>query len=195
MADRTQDFIALPEELKKINAALTEMNEVITGGTFSQDDIWGASAAADVKTHMAGLTVDANLKEQINKLLKGIPGTDEVGKAVQTVLEGVHKAVAEIQKVNDELAIGDRMEAFKKLNQDHPAGSYDPGADPTKGFGFFPAIEGILNNTLGTNADLDAIMGPLEKVAAIAAGGQAVLVFTDYTAASFTLLQKALDTK
>lgn len=190
--NRTTDFQALPAKLKQINAALSEMNEVITGGAFNADQIWGATAADNVKTYMSGLAVSPDLKGQIDKLLKGVPASDEVGKAVKTVLDGVHKAVAKIQKVSDELAMGDRMEAFKKLNLPHPDNSYDPGADATKGYGFFPALEGVLNNTLDTNADLDDIMGPLQQVAAVALAGQAVLVFTDYAASSFELLQKAL---
>jgi hypothetical protein len=195
VADRTTDFQNLPAKLKSISAALDEMNKVVTGGFFNPDQIWGATAVADIPAHMkmlADTKIAPSLRTEVDKLLKGLPTSSTVGSAISTVLNGVQKAVDEIFKINSELGVSGRLEAFNNLNDPHPEGDY--AIDPAAGenFGLFPALEGVINAGLDTQIDLDNYLEPLHKVVAVAAGAQSVAYFTQYATGSLQLLQKAL---
>lgn len=192
MADRTAKYNQLPAKLKQVDTALKEMNEVITGGVFDQAKVWGASAEADISNYMDTLTVDAGVKTQINNLLQGLPGSSEIKKAIDAVTQGVQKVIDDLRNQASELGVGNRIEAFNNLNTPHDA---SPGYDytPTDNkYGFFPSLTGVINAAAGTNFDLNAVVGPLQTVAAVAAAADGMADFTEYALSSIQLLGKAL---
>ncbi|TJY42630.1 hypothetical protein E5161_07190 [Cohnella pontilimi] len=194
MADRTATKNALPDKLKDVNAALVHMNEVITGGAFDENQIWGSNAVADIPGYMRGLTVYADLKTTIGALLKDVP-TGAVSQAITTAMTGLEKVLQEIQKQADELGVQSRLDAFKRLNGAHssdPAYDFQPAA--AGNFGFIPAIAGVVGAVTGSTPQTDEIMGPLNKIADLAALGEGIVDFTAFAAASIELLGRTLKT-
>lgn len=195
MADRVEKFNKLPDRLKQVSGALKELNEVISGGAFDNNKIWGATAEDNITSYMESLTVSADLHATVQKLLGGLPGSSQVSQAIQAALSGVQDVIRKIQDTADDLTKegGDRIGAFNQLNDAHssdPAYNYQPGAGGK--FGFIPAIEGVVNSASGANVDVDKILGPLKAVADYANAGLGIADFTEYSTASIKFLGKAL---
>lgn len=194
MANRTDKYNALPEKLKKVDAAMRELCEVITGGVFDGDKIWGANAEESISDYMASLAVDPGLKGKVNDLLGGLPGSSAVNSAIEEMKKGIQSVIQEIESTANDLGdeAGARFQAFKALNTPHstsPGYTYQP-ADGN--YGFFPAVAGVINVAASSNIDTQKIMGPLNDIVNVAAAGAAIADFIVYSGGCVNLLTESL---
>jgi hypothetical protein len=193
--DRREKLNKLPDRLKKVNTALIELNEVVTGGSFDIDKIWGENGEDNITSYMGGLTVSGDLNATVNKFLGGLPGASEVSKAIDAAMSGLQTAIRKIQDTSNDLTKGgaERINAFNRLNDPHAADSgynYQPPASGN--FGFIPAIEGVINSAADTSIDLDDVLGPLKAIGDYANAGQGIADFIEFATASIKLLDNAL---
>lgn len=194
MANRTAKYNALPQKLKDVDAALRELCEVITGGAFDPDQIWGETAAESISDYMETMTTDPGLKTKINELLGGLPGSSAINSAIEAMTQGLQDVISEIESTSNELGdeVGTRFQAFKALNTPHSA---SPGYNyqPNDGnYGFFPAIAGVINEAAGSNINTQDVMGPLNDIVNVAAAGAAIVDFVAYATGCIDLLGEAL---
>ncbi|MFZ5826109.1 MAG: hypothetical protein ACOY94_17575 [Bacillota bacterium] len=194
MANRTEKYNALPQKLKDVDSALRELCEVITGGAFDPDKIWGENAEESISTYMESLATDPGLKTKVNELLGGLPGSSAITSAIEAMTQGLQQVISEIESTANELGdeVGTRFQAFKSLNTPH---STSPGYNyqPVDGnYGFFPAIAGVINSAAGSSIDTQEIMGPLNDIVNVANAGAAIVDFTAYATGCLDLLTEAL---
>lgn len=192
--DRTEKYNALPQKLKDVDGAIRELCEVITGGTFDSDKVWGAAAEDSITDYMESLAVDPGLKGKVNDLLGGLPGSSAINSAIEAVTQGLQDVISEIESTANELGdqVGARFQAFKALNTPHstsPSYAYQP-ADGN--YGFFPAIAGVINTAAGSNIDTQEVMGPLNDIVNVANAGAAITDFVAYAGGCIDLLGEAL---
>ncbi len=192
--DRTAKYNALPEKLKEVDAALREMCEVITGGTFDPDMIWGAAAEDSIVDYMESLAVDAGLKQKITDLLSGLPGSSAIGSAIESVTSGLQGVVTKIESTSNEIGseVGTRFQAFKALMTPH---SSSPGYDYQAGdgnYGFFPAIANAISAGAASDMDVDDIMGPLNEVMDVVNAGGGIADLLAFATGAIDLMGEAL---
>ncbi|MFZ5816349.1 MAG: hypothetical protein ACOY93_13800 [Bacillota bacterium] len=192
--NRTAKYNALPQKLKDVDAALRELCEVITGGAFDPDKIWGESAEDSITDYMESLTTDPGLKTKINELLGGLPGSSAINSAIEAMTKGLQDVVKEIENTANELGdeVGTRYQAFVALNSPHatsPGYNYQPVDGK---YGLFPAIAGVINEAAGSSFDTEAIMGPLNDIVNVAQAGAAIADFVAYASGCIDLLGEAL---
>lgn len=192
MPTGTELFNLLDARTKAISNALDELNIVITGGSFARTLIWPTTDIADPVAHAAGidpamaaLRVTDNLEEAIDRLFDGLQG-GAINDAIKSATDAIQKVLTDAAKLNDELGVQDRVDAFNELNE--PAS----GSRENPNFGFIPAIEGVINAAANSNVDLDDALGPLKAVGAAVAAGGAYTIFAAYATASIEMLNKAL---
>lgn len=194
MANRTEKYNALPQKLKDVDASLRELCEVITGGAFDPDRIWGASAEDSIADYMEGLATDPGLKTRINELLGGLPGSSAVTSAIEAMTQGLQDVISQIESTANELGgeVSTRFQAFQALNTPHstsPSYNYQP-ADGK--YGFFPAIAGVINEAAGSNINTQDIMGSINDIINVANAGAAIGDFVTYATGCLDLLAEAL---
>lgn len=192
MATGTELFNLLDARTRAISGALDELNTVITGGSFDRTAIWPTTDVANPVTHaasldalMEALTVTDNLEDAIDRLFDGLQG-GTINDAIKSATDAVQKVLNDAAKLNDELGVQDRVDAFNELNEPASGARTDPN------FGFIPAIEGVINAAANSNVDLDDALGPLRAVGAAVAAGGAYTIFSAYATASLEMLNKAL---
>ena len=186
-------FNMLDTRTQAISNALNELNEVITGGSFdSATLIWPDSDLSDGVAHAAGigaamgaLTVTDNLENAIDRLFDGLQG-GSINDAVSSATNAIQQVLTEAAQLNDELGVGDRVDAFNELNEPATPDRTAPN------FGFIPAIEGVINAAANTNVDADDALAPLRAVGAAIAAGGAYTIFAAYATGSIEMLNKAL---
>lgn len=198
---RPEQYAALPEELKKISVALTELNKVMSGANnFNEQKIWGPDGTAElnVVTYVKDLAIDTNLKKEIDALLKGVTSGSAVKSAMDTVFNGMTDIVTKIQNKVQELSDegGARLTALDHLASPHSTAAnydykpYDPGDDNK--YGFVPAIAGVIEAVGDTDLNVESIMGPVRQLAALAAAGEATVTLVAYATGTVDRLNKAL---
>jgi len=183
----------LDQRSKDICVAMDELNAVITGGTFNKDTlIWpdsdlsdGVAHAAGIGAAMAAIEVTDNLESAIDKLFAGLEG-GAINDAIEAATNAIQQVLTEASQLNDELGVGDRVDAFNELNE--PASG--PRAD--KNFGYIPAIEGVINAAANSNVDLDDALGPIKAIGAAIAAGAAYTIFAAYATGTVEMLNKSL---
>jgi len=195
VADRTAKYNALPAKLKEIDAALREVCEVITGGAFDPDEVWGANTThATVGEYMETLTVDAGLKQKITDLLSGLPGSSAIGSAIEAMTQGLQGVVSKIESTSNEIGseVGDRFQAFKALMTPHAT---TPGYDYQAGdgnYGFFPAIANAVSAGAASGMDVNQILGPLNEVMDVVNAGQGIADLLAFATGTIDLIGEAL---
>lgn len=203
--DRSAVYANLPADLKKIDVALTELNKVMAGantdpeaGGFKQDAIWGKTAVKSITAYMETLKTDTQLKAEIDKLLKGLPGTSEVAKAIKTAADGITSVVKSIEDKANELGngAGPKFEALTRLitpHTDDPNYTYKPYEDPFKNYqyGLFPAVAELIN-TSGSNIKVEEVLGPLKELEALINAGLAITDFVAYANGTVNFLGRTL---
>jgi hypothetical protein len=189
--DRIAKYAALPQKLKDVDAALREMAEVITGGTFDPDKIWGAAAEDNVTAYMESLNVDADLKGKINDLLGGLPGSSAINSAIAAATNGLQSVVSQIESTANEIGseVDTRFVALKALMTPHQPNDY---AATDGNYGFFPAIASAVTAGAASGTDVNAIMGPLNDVMNVVNAGQSIVVLTAFASGCIDLLGEAL---
>lgn len=189
--DRSGLFKALPERMQQISKAVDEMNKVVTGGKFDGEMIWGAQATDNLTDYMAKLPIDEKLKAEVNKLLNGAPAP--ITSAIEKLTTGLKDVVKKLQDQVD--AVGDdvtgRIDALKNLTEEHKPEDYS-FADSH--FGLIPALTGIITTAADSEPiDVQAIIGPLNKLKEIVEAGQGTGYFIQYATNSIDLLQRAVN--
>lgn len=187
---------ALPDKLKNdVLPAIDELVKVLGGDTanaFDPATVYPASDVADLAAHAAQITndmqaapIDADITTNMQKLLKGVPGADAVTSALDKAIDWIETQLKEVSSISGDIT--ERLEAWNKLNTEHPAADY---TDPNK-LGFIPAIEGVINSVANTNADADDITKPIEDAAAVLAAAGAVGIFSAYALGAMQMLTRA----
>lgn len=189
--DRSGLFKALPERMQQISKAVDEMNKVVTGGKFDGEQVWGAKATDDLTKYMGELPIDEKLKAEVNKLLNGAPAP--ITSAIEKMVTGLKDVVKKLQDQVD--AVGDdvtgRIDALKNLTEEHEKDDYSFADNH---FGLIPALTGIITTAADTEPiDVQAIIGPLNKLKEIVEAGQGTGYFIQYATTSIDLLQRALN--
>lgn len=192
--NRTAKYSALPQKLKDVDKALRELCEVITGGNFDAEQIWGTAAADSISTYMASLAVDTGLKTKVNDLLGGLPGSSSITSAIQAMTSGLQGVISQIESTANDLGgeLSARFQAFKSLNTPHsasPGYTYQP-ADGN--YGYFPAIVGVINVAASSNVNTQDIMGPLNDIVNVANAGAAVADLVAFASGTLDLMSKSL---
>lgn len=186
-------FNMLDPRSQAISNALDELNDVITGGTFDRDTmIWKNEEISDVVAHaagidatMEGIEVTDNLEDAIDRLFDGLKG-GAINDAIKAATDAIQKVLTDAAKLEDELGVQDRVDAFNELNEPAQGSRTDPN------FGFIPAIEGVINASANSSVDLDDALGPIRAIGAAIAAGGAYTIFAAYATASIEMLNKAL---
>lgn len=191
--DRRNLYNALPDRIKTVNQALNELNEVVTGGAFQHEKIWGENGETDIAAYMTSLNPYGALHAEVKKLLDGLPTSSAVKAAVDAMITGLQEQIANLQTATDELKLASRMEAFNRLNDPHSTAEGYTYQPTDHKYGFIPALEGVINAAAGTQADLDKVMGPIKDVVAVAAAGDAMVDFMAYAAGTLQLLTEVFD--
>lgn len=191
--NRTARYQALPQKLKDIDAGLRELCEVITGGQFNADEIWGATAQVSISVYMAGLKsqIDPDLKQKITELLGGLPASSAVTTAIKTATDGLRGVVQKIESTTNDIGsqVDTRFQAFKALMTPHQPNNY---THPDGNFGFFPAIATAVTAGAANPQEVSSIMGPLNDVMSVVAAGEGVADLVTFATGTIDLLAEAL---
>ena len=211
MANPHEEFAKLDQKTKDINAALDELVRVLVGNTstnsvenaegntdpFSPDEVWPdkdmdlTHHASHILERLNNQTVDQDMRDTIVQLFGSAAGSNPVSELLKQGLTALQSEMAKINKIKDDM-VGDRLDAFNRLNNEHPAGEYGGGADNSADYGFIPAIEGVINAISGGNADLDNLLNEIRALQSSLNNAQAYAIFASYFAGTVGLLNKAL---
>ncbi|HYG59095.1 MAG TPA: hypothetical protein VD902_13625 [Symbiobacteriaceae bacterium] len=204
--NRKPIFDALDPELKKINAALTELNKVMAGantdpeaGGFAESAIWGENAVQLIAPYMEGLQTDTKLKEEINKLLQGLPGASQVTGAIEAAGKALGDVIKSLEAKANELGngAGERYDALKHLLTPHtndPNYTYKPYEDPFKNYqyGLIPAVTDVINAGAGANIDVADALKTLKELEALVNTGVGIADFILYANGTLGFLTRTL---
>ena len=97
----------------------------------------------------------------------------------------------QLEKLDDvSSGVNDRIAAWQKLNNPHPAGNYDGDVTTNgQGIGFIPAIEGVINAVADTNLDADNYTNHLQQLAQ-SFSGKLKDNFSNYAAGALLMVTK-----
>lgn len=146
----------LKAPLPAVATAMEELCEVLTGGAYTSADFWDAADETAASTYMDGLTLNAGLEANLDKVFGKVPGVKE---AMGQAKNAINSFITEVAATSSQVT-GDVIPAINHLNNPH-GGSYPTTELSDKGF--IPALLGI-----GTAATLD--MGGVQNAINTAVG-------------------------
>ncbi|MEM7588391.1 MAG: hypothetical protein AAF560_33695, partial [Acidobacteriota bacterium] len=191
----------LDPNLQTFNDRLDELVRVLVGdfvaadgaGPFDPSSVWPDEEIDDPTDHagqiletLRNAPVDPDLKTAIDTLLGGLPSGDTIQTAVDALIDAVERAIQRANDLREQLGGGERISAFRKLNEPH-----EPGRYGVPNFGFFPALGDLI--AVGDGVSLEEALAPLAVVAGAIESGNSYVIFVHYALGALDLLQRAFD--